>query len=127
MTENDEYYYAWGGTLPDPDFNKEWMKTLPLFEEKWLETLLDIVDNDVDKMIKLLQILEEYKEKIIIDPTYMQSIMQNRKNYTGDYVRKEFSLYTKEHPNKKKMEQIDGLADELGITAKAVEKHIYKK
>lgn len=137
--KNDKYEYFWKETLPDPDFDEFWMENLPLFEKEWLEIIREISDNDDIKMLKLLQIFKLYKFYLLYDIEHMNDLykslnllnikadLDNRKNHTGDFVRKKFSLYAKAHPNKKKMEQINDVANDLGISPKAVEKHIYKK
>ncbi len=95
-------------------------------ENDWIDHLLDIIDYDRNKMIELLKIFESYKDKIKKQITD-ENIMQNRQNYTGDFVRKYFLEYAGKHKQKPKMKTIEEVAAELGLSSKTIEKHIYKK
>ncbi len=88
--------------------------------------LLIAVDNNRRKAFIILDLLNQYEETIrlnILD----ENKMQNRKNYTGEYVRKYFLDFEKNNPSMKKMELIYKVSNELGLSSHTVKKHIYKK
>ena len=94
--------------------------------ERQVEQLLDITGNDRIKTLRVLNLLHQYGDYIenkIID----ENAMQHRNNYTGSYVRQYFKKYVLKHKTELKMKQIENVSLELGISSKAVEKHIYKK
>lgn len=94
--------------------------------QKQINRLLDLTDHDRSKTLQFINLMYAYegniKAKLLND-----SSMQQRKNYTGEYVRHYFCKYADNHPNEKKMEKIKNVSLELGITSKAVEKHLYCK
>ncbi len=125
--KNEEYEDCWLGTLPDPELDEFWIDSLPSFDKQWLDTIYEISDNNDVKILKLLKIFKLYRAKVLGESLDDVHNSQNRKNHTGNYVRSKFALYVQEHPNEKKMNQVNNVAKALGITPKAVEKHIYKK
>ena len=95
--------------------------------EKELKRRIDFVANgDRTLKTKILWILSEHKKYIyqkILDETSMMS----RKNYRREFILDQFKKLSIEHPEMRKMERIEILAERLGISPKSIEYHLYKK
>ncbi len=94
--------------------------------EEQADQLLLLTGNDRTKTLQFINLLYAH-ERNIKNRLLDESSIQNRRNYTGEYVRRYFNEYDQAHPDQTKMQKIQNVSLELGITSKAVEKHLYKK